>query len=106
MKHDDGYEVIGGNGPEPEYDLKHQTRVMPNGRVYRIPPSGKRIIYLVKDCGLLLFDVDVFRRIPGFWEVHMSDGNPIANAQWKKENVFRFPRWRRFMQASSYLDRF
>ena len=84
-----------GDGPEPKYETLDRVRVMPNGRYYRIPESGKRVIDLEEDCGLLLFDAAFFQQIPGFAQTHMDEGSPILNAEWKKKNLLQFRRpWR------------
>jgi hypothetical protein len=72
-----------------------RVRVMPNGRYYRIPEKGKKVVYLEEDCGLILFDAEFFRQIPGFARTHMDEGNPIINAMWKRKNLIPFRRpWR------------
>ncbi len=87
--------VVVGDDREPPYEPLDRVRVMPNGRPYRIPEPGKRVIDLEEDCGLLLFDAEFFKQIPGFAQTHMDEGNPIINAEWKKQNLLRFRRpWR------------
>ena len=54
MLDDDEEAVEIGDGPEPVYESLKGVRVMPNGRRYWVPESGKRVIYLEEDCGLLL----------------------------------------------------
>ena len=92
---DDEDAVLVGDGPEPPYEPLDRVRVMPNGRPYRIPEPGKRVIDLQEDCGLILEDVEFFRHIPEVARICMDEGNPIINAEWKKKNLLQFLRpWR------------
>jgi hypothetical protein len=95
MINDDEQAVFVGDGPEPRHEPLDRVRVMPNGRYYRIPEKGKKVVYLEEDCGLILFDAEFFRQIPGFARTHMDEGNPIINAMWKRKNLIPFRRpWR------------
>jgi hypothetical protein len=93
---DDNYEdaVLVGDGPEPPYEPLDRIRVLANGRSYRIPEPGKRVIDLQEDCGLILEDVEFLRHMPGLARFYL-DGDPILNADWKKQNLLRFRKpWR------------
>jgi len=92
---DDEDAVVIGNGPEPDYESQCEARVIPNGRPYRMPDPNKKIIALEEDCGLMMFDVEFFRQIPGFAQRHMDEGNAFINAEWKRKNLIPFRRpWR------------
>jgi hypothetical protein len=95
MECDDEGAVLVGDGPEPPYEPLDRIRVLPNGRPYRIPEPGKRVIDLQEDCGLILEDVEFLRHMPGIARFYLDEGNPIINAQWKKQNLLRFRKpWR------------
>ena len=86
--------VLVGDGPEPPNEPLDRVRVMPNGRSYRIPEKGKKVIYLEEDCGLILEDVEFLRQMPGLARFY-PDGDPFLNAEWKKKNLIPFRRpWR------------
>ena len=87
MHNQEGLVIINGY-PEPNHDLKYLSRVMPDGRVYRIPDPNKLVIYLEEDCGLILFDAEFFRQIPEFARTHMDEGNPIINAMWQAQDFW------------------
>ena len=92
---DDEEAVEIGSGPEPKYEPLANVRVMPNGRYYRIPESGKRVIDLEEDCGLLLEDVEFLRHMPGIARFYLDEGNPLVNAEWKRKNLLQFRKpWR------------
>ena len=94
MINDDEQAVFVGNGPEPRHEPLDRVRVMPNGRYYRIPEKGKKVVYLEEDCGLILEDVEFLRHMPGLARYYM-DGDPFLNAEWKKRNLIPFRRpWR------------
>jgi hypothetical protein len=87
--------VLVGDGPEPRHEPLDRVRVMPNGRSYRIPEKGKKVVCLEEDCGLILFDAEFFQQMPGFARTYMDEGNPIINAMWKQKNLIPFRRrWR------------
>ena len=86
--------VLVGDGPEPPNEPLDRVRVMPNGRPYRIPAKGKKVIYLEEDCGLILEDVEFLRHMPGLARFYL-DGDLFLNAEWKKRNLIPFRRpWR------------
>ena len=95
MEYDDEDAIVVGDGPEPPYEPLDRVRVMPNGRSYRIPEPGKRVIDLEEDCCLILFDAAFFQHMTIGGRPFLDEGNPIINAQWKKQNLLRFrKRWR------------
>lgn len=85
---------IGGDA-EPLCEPLHEVRVTPGGRVYRVPPFGKKVVDLEEDCGVLLNDIEFLRNMPGVAQMFTDDGNLILNAEWKKKNLIPFRRpWR------------
>lgn len=63
MEYDDENVVVIGNAQQPDYEFQYESRVMPNGGVYRVPDPSMRVIHLEHDCGLLLDDIE-FLRLP------------------------------------------
>lgn len=83
-----------GADPEPLCEPLHEVRVTPGGRVYRVPPFGKKVVDLEEDCGVLLNDIEFLRNMPGLARFYL-DGDPFLNAEWKKRNLIPFRRpWR------------
>jgi hypothetical protein len=95
VEYDEEDVVTIGNGPEPRYESQCEARVTRSGRPYRVPDPRKKVIALEEDCGLMVFDVEFFRQIPGFAQRHMHEGNALINAEWNRKNLIPFRRpWR------------
>ena len=72
-----------------------EVRVTSSGRSYRVPDPQKKVIYLGKDCGQILFDAEFFRHLTMGGQPFLDEGNPIINAEWKNKNLLPFRRpWR------------
>jgi hypothetical protein len=72
----------------------YETRVTASGRCYWLADPKKKVISLEDDCGLLLFDPIFFEQLPECCRRWMDNGDPVANAEWKKRNLLPFRRRR------------